>query len=89
MTSLELKEKRKSSLTVVLTLGVAALFTERIRRIWMTNLFEGTSLMNNEGCAFVLKALSFVTLGVLTAVVLFIVHLFKVIYYSIEISRYS
>ena len=88
MTSLELKEKRKSSLTVVLTLGVAALFTERIRRIWMTNLFEGTSLMNNEGCAFVLKAFSFVTLGVITAAVLVIIHSFKVIYYSVEISRY-
>ena len=87
MNSAELKEKRKSSLTVVLTLGLTALFAERIRPLWMTNLFEGTSLMNNEGCAFVLKALSFVTLGALTAVVLFIIHLFKVIYYSIEISR--
>ena len=89
MNSAELKEKRKSSLTVVLTLGLTALFAERIRPLWMTNLFEGTSLMNNEGCAFVFKALSFVTLGVITAAVLVIIHLFKVIYYSIEISRCS
>ena len=83
----ELKTKRKSSLIVVCTLGLAALFMESVRPIWMTNLFEGTSFMKNEGVAFVLKGLSFVTLGLLTAAILFIVHLIKVIYYSIEISR--
>ena len=83
----ELKTKRKSSLIVVCTLGLAALFMESVRPIWMTNLFEGTSFMQNEGVAFVLKGLSFVTLGLLTAAILFIVHLIKVIYYSIEISK--
>ena len=85
----ELREKRKSSLIVVFTLGLAALFMESVRPLWMTNLFEGTSFMQNEGVAFVLKGLSFVTLGLLTAAVFFIVHFFKVIYYSIEISRQS
>lgn len=85
----ELKEQRKSSLIVVCTLGLAILFTKSVRPIWMTNLFEGTSLMNNEGVAFVLKGISFVTLGLLTAAIFFIIHLVKVIYYSIEISKHS
>ena len=84
----ELKEKRKSSLIVVCTLGFATLFMKSVRPIWMTNLFEGTSLMNNEGVAFVLKGISFVTLGLLTAALFFIIHLVKVIYYSIEISKH-
>ena len=84
----ELREKRKSSLIVVFTLGLAALFMESVRPIWMTNLFEGTSLMQNEGVAFVLKLLSFFTLGLITAAIFFIIHLIKVIYYTIEISRH-
>jgi len=84
----ELKEKRKSSLIVVCTLGLATLFMKSIRPIWMTNRFEGTSLMNNEAIAFVLKGISFVTLGLLTAALFFIIHLVKVIYYSIEISKH-
>lgn len=83
----ELREKRKSSLIVVCTLGLASLFMESVRPIWMTNLFEGTSFMNNEGIAFVLKALSFLSLGLLTAAILFIIHFFKVIYYTIELSH--
>jgi hypothetical protein len=90
MTNLEeLKVKRKSSLIIVLTFGLAALFMESVRPVWMTNLFEGTSLMENEGVAFVLKAISYLTLGLIVAGILFIVHLLKVIYYSIQISRLS
>ena len=89
MTSLEeLKAKRKSSLIIVLTFGLAALFMESVRPIWMTNLFEGTSFMENEGVGFVLKAVSFFTLGLITAGILFIIHLVKVIYYSIQISKH-
>lgn len=84
----ELREKRKSSLIVVFTLGLAVLFMESTRPIWMTNLFEGTSFMQNEALAFILKAISFLTLGLLTAAIAFIIHFFKVIYYSIELSRY-
>ena len=83
----ELREKRKSSLIVVFTLGLASLFMESVRPIWMTNLFEGTSFMSNEGIAFVLKAISFLTLGLLTAAIFFVIHFFKVIYYTIELSR--
>ena len=84
----ELREKRKSSLIIVCTLGLAGIFMASVRPIWMTNLFEGTSMMKNEGIAFVLKAMSFFFLGMLTAAILFIIHLIKVIYYSIEISRH-
>lgn len=83
----ELREKRKSSLIVVCTLGLAALFMKSVRPIWMTNLFEGTSFMSNEGLAFVLKFISYFFLGLLTAAIFFIIHLVKVIYYSIEIAR--
>ncbi len=83
----ELREKRKSSLIVVFTLGLASLFMESVRPVWMTNLFEGTSFMDNEGVAFVLKAFSFLTLGLLTAAIFFVIHFFKTIYYTIELSR--
>lgn len=83
----ELREKRKSSLIVVFTLGLASLFMESVRPIWMTNLFEGTSF-DNGGIGFVLKLLSFFVLGVITAGIFFIIHLFKVIYYSIEITKH-
>lgn len=84
----ELRTKRKSSLIVVFTLGLAALFMESVRPIWMTNIFEGMSFAQG-GIGFVLKMLSFCTFGLLTAAILFIIHLIKVIYYSIEISRHS
>ena len=84
----ELRAKRKSSLIIVCTLGLASLFMERLRPIWMTNLFEGTSLDKGE-FGFVVKMLSYTTLGILTAAISFIIHFFKVIYYSIEISNRS
>ena len=83
----ELHEKRKSSLIVVFTLGLATLFMDSVRPIWMTNLFEGTSF-DNGGVGFVLKLLSFFILGIITAGIFFIIHFFKVIYYSIEISKH-
>ena len=82
----ELIEKRRSSLIVVFTLGLATLFMESVRPIWMTNLFEGTSF-DQGGIGFVVKMMSYIFLGLLTAVIFFVIHFFKVIYYSIEISR--
>lgn len=82
----ELQEKRKSSLIVVLTLGLATLCMKSVRPIWMTNLFEGTSF-DKGGIGFVMKCMSFLVIGLLTAGVFFIIHLFKLIYYSIEIAR--
>lgn len=84
----ELKEKRKSSLIVVCTLGLAALFLDSVRPIWMTNIFEGTSFGSGEMKWF-LKMVSYACIGMLTTAVLFVVHFIKVIYYSIEISRCS
>ena len=84
----ELIEKRKSSLIVVFTLGIAALFMDSVRPVWMTNLFEGTSF-DQGGVGFVVKMMSYLFLGVLTAAIFFIIHFFKVIYYSIEISKQS
>lgn len=83
----ELREKRKSSLIVVCTLGLAALFMEDVCPIWMTNIFEGLSFAQG-GIGFVLKLFSFFTLGLLTAAIFFIIHLVKVIYYSVELSRH-
>lgn len=85
----ELREKRKSSLIVVFTLGLAALFMESVRPIWMTNLFEGLSFTQNEAIGFIFKLLSFLVLGAITAAIFFIIHFFKIFYYSIEISRQS
>lgn len=82
----ELQEKRKSSLIVVCTLGVAALFYKNVRPIWMTNLFEGTSFDTKE-MGWVLKIVSYSMLGGITAIVYFIINLFKVIYYSIVINN--
>lgn len=82
----ELIEKRRSSLIVVFTLGLATLFMESVRPIWMTNLFEGTSF-DQGGIGFVVKMMSYMFLGLLTAVIFFVIHFLKVIYYSIEISR--
>ena len=82
----ELIEKRKSSLIVVCTLGLAALFMESTRPIWMTNLFEGMSFAQGPLAGF-FKMLSFFFLGFVTAAIFFIIHLVKVIHYSIEISK--
>lgn len=82
----ELIEKRTSSLIVVCTLGLAALFMESVRPVWMTNIFKGTSF-DQGGVGFVVKLISYFTLCLLTAAFLFIIHFFKVIHYSIEISK--
>jgi len=87
MTKLEeLKYKRKGSLIVVCTLGLGAIFMSTVRPVWMTNLFEGTS-MDNGGLGFLLKVFSYIFLGLLTAAIMFIIHLFKLIYYQIEILK--
>lgn len=82
----ELREKRKSSLIVVCTLGLASLFMDNVCPIWMTNLFDGLSFAQG-GLGVFLKIFSFFTLGMLTAAIFFIIHLVKVIYYSVELSR--
>lgn len=82
----ELIEKRKSSLIVVFTLGLASLLMESVRPVWMTNLFEGTSF-DQGGVGFVVKLMSYFALGILTAAIFFVIHLIKIFYYTIEISK--
>jgi hypothetical protein len=82
----ELKHKRKASLIVVCTLGFGAIFQSNVRPAWMSNLFEGTSL-NTGAIGFVLKCMSFIFLGLLTAAIMFVVHFFKLIAIQIEISK--
>ncbi len=83
----ELQEQRKNALIIVCTLGLTALFMERFRPVWTTNIFEGTSFTQNEGVAFVFRILSFLFLSVLLAGVFWIINVFKLIYYSILIAR--
>jgi ABC-type multidrug transport system fused ATPase/permease subunit len=82
----ELKLKRKASLIVVCTLGLAAIFASSIRPVWMTNIFENTSL-NKDGLGFVLKCFSYILLALFTAAIMFVIHFFKLIYYQIEITK--
>lgn len=84
----DLKAQRKSSLMVVCSLGVAALFMKQIRPIWMTNLFEGMSFAQGL-LGFFFKMFSYCMLGCIVAAIFFIIHLVKVIVYSIDISRNS
>ncbi|NVO11912.1 MAG: hypothetical protein HXX16_18285 [Bacteroidales bacterium] len=82
----KLKCKRDESLIVVCTLGFGAIFSSSIRPVWMKNLFKGTSI-NKGVVGFVLKCLSYVFLALFTAAIMFVINLFKLIYYQIEISK--
>lgn len=84
----DLREQRKASLIVVCTLGMSVLFMKDIRPIWMTNLFEGMSFSQGIIGSF-LKTFSYCMLAFIVAAIFFIIHLVKVIVYSIDISRNS
>lgn len=87
MTGLEeLRGKRKASLIVVCTLGFGAIFQSNVRPAWMTNLFESSSL-DTGAIGFVLKYTCYVCLALLVAAIMFVVHLFKLIFIQIEISK--
>ena len=88
MTKLEqLKHNRTNSLIVVLTLGLATLFIKDVRPVWMFNIFKGTSI-DNGPMGWIFQAISYIALGVLTAGIFFIIHLFKLLFLSIEIARH-
>jgi len=80
----ELEEKRNFSLKAVFTLGITAMPIE----FWSldTNLVRGTSLDRGAIGVF-LRIASFLVLTVPAVLIMFIVHLFKLIYYQVEISR--
>ena len=80
----ELRIKRRGSLLVVSTLGLAAVFSESARPAWMQNIFAGTS-MDTGGVGFVLKLLSFIILAGLTAAIFFVIHFIRLVFCQLEI----
>jgi uncharacterized membrane protein YhdT len=84
MTLEELKEKRNFSLKAVFTLGISAVPME----FWFvdTNLIRGTSL-DRGAMGFILRIALFLVLTIPFMLIFFIVNLFKLIYYQIEINR--
>ena len=81
MTLEKLKEKRQESILIVCTLGLASLFVLK-----PFNIFSGASF-DSGAIGFVMKCLSFVVIGLAIAGIMFVIHFFKLIYYSIEINR--
>jgi len=73
MTLSECQEKKKRSLIVICTLGLAAI---PYSLNWGSNIFKGTSL-NNGGLGFVFAILSFVLLSIPCVVFGFIYHFFR------------
>lgn len=81
------KQKRKTAIIGVLTLGLAGMALVGIGNTWRGNIFAGTSFMSNGGIAFVLKCVSFMLLTALVAVPYFIYSVFALIYYSIRLHN--
>ncbi|MCL2073467.1 MAG: hypothetical protein FWH18_06090 [Marinilabiliaceae bacterium] len=83
----ELKMKRKASIIVVCTLGLAGLVYVGVGDTWRNNIFQGTSLSQNEGIGCFLKVISFLLMTALLAIPFFFINLFKLIYYHLEIQK--
>ena len=82
----EIKEKRKKALTAVCTLGLSAapwgaLFSSS-KDADKGMSFQGT------GLGFVFKLFWFVIWTLLTTLFLWVINIIKLIYYSIELSKY-
>ena len=82
----ELKEKRSKALKAIFTLGISAL----PKAFWGvdTNIFRGTGL-DSGPFGFLLRILSFLLLTVPFMIVMFVINIFKAIYFQIEISNYK
>ena len=81
------KQKRKTAIIGVCTLGLAGLTLIGIGNTWRSNIFAGTSLSAHAGMRFVLKCLSFFFLTTLIAIPYFIYSVFALIYYSIRLNN--
>ncbi|GHT35523.1 hypothetical protein AGMMS49574_25090 [Bacteroidia bacterium] len=81
----ELKYKRKGSLIVVGTLGLAATPLKTIFS-GAKDVDKGTSFEGNA-VGFVVKCVFFLLFAIPIAIIMFVIHIFKLIYYSIEISK--
>ncbi len=79
------RQKRKTALIGILTLGLVGLSLMGIGKMWKSNIFAGTSL-DQGGIGFVLKIISFLFLSVLLAVPFFFISIIQFIYYSIKLS---
>ena len=81
----EMKYHRKAAIIVVCTLGLAA---TPLKTIFdgAKDADKGMSFEGNE-IGFVFKCLFFLLFSIPIAAIMFIVHIFKLIYYSIEISK--
>jgi len=79
MTELEeLEYKRKAALIVVCTLGLAA---TPFKLNDESNIFKGTSL-DKGGLGFIFRIISFLLLTIPFAIIMFVIHLFKLVYYQ-------
>ena len=79
------KQKRKSALIGVLSLGFAGLALFGMGNIWRNNVFEGMSFAQGEMKGF-FKILSFCMISVIVAVPFFIISFYKLIYYTILLA---
>lgn len=81
----ELKYKRKSAVIVVSTLGLAA---TPLKTIFdgAKEADRGTSFEGNA-VGFIVKCAFFLLFSIPIAAIMFVIHIFKLIYYSIEISK--
>lgn len=79
------RQKRKSALIGVLTLGLAGLSVIGVGTLWNSNVFAGTSF-DEGGIGFVAKIMSFLLLSVILAAPFFIISVVRLIYYHIKLS---
>lgn len=80
------KQKRKTALIGVFTLGLAGLALMGVGNTWRSNIFEGLSFTKTDGLGFIFKCLSFLLLTALIAIPYFIYSVFALIYYSIRVN---
>lgn len=78
-----LKEKQKSALIVVFTLGLAAV---PLKLNWSSNIFEGTSF-DTGVLHILLKFISFIFLTILFAIPAFVIYFFVLIITTIKIAN--
>ena len=74
MTLQECQEKKKRSLIVICTLGLAAI---PFALNWESNIFKGTSADKKSELSFIFKVISFVLLAIPCIVFGFIYHFFR------------
>ncbi|MDR2410773.1 MAG: hypothetical protein LBE13_22045 [Bacteroidales bacterium] len=86
MTTLEeLQIKRKAAVIIVCTLGLAATPLKTIFE-GAKDADKGTSFEGNA-VGFTVKCLFFLLFAIPIATIMFVIHIFKLIYYSVEINK--